>query len=75
MMRTRDGTKISMPGHRRPVPNGEVFCLERRWRFALCLVGQWIDEAKSKLRDPGLVYAYHEQGRTRDPMMLPRMRL
>ena len=31
------------------------------------LVGQWINEAKSKLDDPGLVYAYHGQNRTRDP--------
>jgi len=27
------------------------------------LVGQWIDEAKSKLSDPGLVYPYHGQNR------------
>lgn len=34
------------------------------------LVGQWIDEAKSKLRDPALVYAYHGSKRTKDPHVL-----
>jgi SNF2 family DNA or RNA helicase len=34
------------------------------------LVSQWIDEAKSKLNDPGLVYAYHGQSRKRDVMVL-----
>lgn len=44
--------------------------------FTLCaqcnvsLVGQWIEEAKSKLEDPGLVYSYHGAGRKRDPHML-----
>jgi len=36
------------------------------------LVGQWIDEAKSKLKDPGLVYSYHGQGRKRDASVLAR---
>lgn len=34
------------------------------------LVGQWIEEAKSKLTDPGLVYPYHGQSRKRDPTIL-----
>jgi SNF2 family DNA or RNA helicase len=34
------------------------------------LVSQWIDEAKSKLNNPGLVYAYHGQSRKRDAMIL-----
>ena len=34
------------------------------------LVGQWIDEAKSKLENPGLVYSYHGNTRKRDPMIL-----
>ena len=34
------------------------------------LVGQWIDEAKSKLTDPGLVYSYYGQNRTRDAILL-----
>jgi SNF2 family DNA or RNA helicase len=34
------------------------------------LVSQWIDEAKSKLENPGLVYAYHGQSRKRDAMIL-----
>jgi SWI/SNF-related matrix-associated actin-dependent regulator of chromatin subfamily A3 len=42
-------------------------------RYAQCnvsLVGQWIEEAKSKLENPGLVYSYHGAGRKRDPQML-----
>ena len=34
------------------------------------LVGQWIDEARSKLKDPGLVYPYHGQNRKRDAKSL-----
>jgi SWI/SNF-related matrix-associated actin-dependent regulator of chromatin subfamily A3 len=34
------------------------------------LVGQWIEEAKSKLKDPGLVYSYHGGGRKRDAKAL-----
>lgn len=34
------------------------------------LVGQWIEEAKSKLKDPGIVYPYHGQARKRDPNIL-----
>jgi len=34
------------------------------------LVGQWIEEAKSKLRNPGLLYSYHGCGRKRDPKIL-----
>jgi len=33
-------------------------------------VGQWIDEAKSKLKEPGLVYSYHGGNRKRDPQLL-----
>jgi hypothetical protein len=45
-------------------------------RFAfqchVSLVSQWIEEAKSKLENPGLVYAYHGQNRKRDAMILAR---
>lgn len=34
------------------------------------LVGQWVEEAKSKLKDPGLVYAYYGSKRVRDPIVL-----
>jgi len=34
------------------------------------LVGQWIEEAKKKLKNPGLVYAYHGGSRKRDPAIL-----
>ena len=36
------------------------------------LVGQWIEEAKQKLSDPGLVYPYHGQDRKRDPNILSK---
>jgi SNF2 family DNA or RNA helicase len=36
------------------------------------LVGQWIEEAKSKLQDPGLIYPYHGQNRKRDANILAR---
>jgi len=36
------------------------------------LVGQWIDEAKSKLQDPGLVYSYHGSNRVRDASILAK---
>lgn len=36
------------------------------------LVGQWIEEAKSKLKNPGLIYPYHGQNRIRDPDMLAK---
>jgi SNF2 family DNA or RNA helicase len=35
-------------------------------------VSQWIDEAKSKLNNPGLVYAYHGQNRKREALILAR---
>lgn len=36
------------------------------------LVGQWIDEAKAKLKDPGLVYSYHGGNRKRDANILAK---
>lgn len=36
------------------------------------LVGQWIAEAKSKLKDPGMVYSYHGSSRKRDPKILAK---
>ena len=33
---------------------------------------QWIEEAKSKLKDPGLIYPYHGQNRKRDPNILAK---
>lgn len=38
----------------------------------MSLVGQWIEEAKSKLSDPGLVYPYHGQSRKRDASILAK---
>ena len=46
-----------------------------RSHFLQCnvsLVGQWIDEARSKLDDPGIVYSYHGAGRKRDPVVLSK---
>ena len=34
------------------------------------LVGQWVEEAKKKLKDPGLVYPYHGSSRTKDAAKL-----
>ena len=36
------------------------------------LVGQWVEEAKNRLTDPGLVYPYHGQNRKRNPLILAR---
>jgi len=36
------------------------------------LVGQWVEEAKSKLTNPGMVYQYHGSSRKRDPKILSR---
>jgi hypothetical protein len=36
------------------------------------LVGQWIEEAKSKLENPGLVYPYHGNNRTRNALILAK---
>ncbi len=38
----------------------------------MLLVGQWVEEARSKLNDPGLVYAYHGKGRQRDALALAK---
>ena len=49
---------------------GSIIC---RGTLVVCpvsLVGQWIDEARSKLEDPGLIYPYHGQNRKRDPKIL-----
>lgn len=40
--------------------------------FKVSLVGQWIEEAKSKLTNPGLVYPYHGQNRKRDANILSK---
>lgn len=34
------------------------------------LVGQWVAEAKAKIKNPGMVYTYYGQGRNRDPVAL-----
>jgi SNF2 family DNA or RNA helicase len=34
------------------------------------VVGQWIEEAKRRLKDPGLVYAYHGPKRQQDATIL-----
>ena len=50
--------------------NGAMY---HRGTLVVChvsLVGQWIDEAKKKLKDPGLVYPYHGSSRTKDPKVL-----
>jgi len=55
-----------------PKKRGSIFS---RGTLVVCnvsLVGQWIDEAKSKLKDPGLVYSYHGQNRKRNALLLAK---
>lgn len=55
-----------------PKNRAKYYC---RGTLVICnvsLVGQWIDEAKSKLRDPGLVYSYHGSKRLRLPEVLAK---
>ncbi len=57
-------------GHLSNKKTGSIIC---RGTLVICpvsLVGQWIDEARSKLEDPGLIYPYHGQNRMRDPRKL-----
>ena len=57
-------------GASEPKKRGRIFS---RGTLVVCnvsLVGQWISEAQSKLKDPGLVYSYHGCGRKRDPHLL-----
>merc|ERR1712127_378954 len=35
-------------------------------------MGQWVDEAKSKLKNPGMVYSYYGSNRTRDATILSK---
>lgn len=51
---------------------GSIFC---RGTLVVCnvsLVGQWIDEAKSKLETPGLVHSYHGSNRIRNASALAK---
>lgn len=53
--------------------NGKRGSILSRGTLVVChvsLVGQWCEEAKSKLQDPGLVYPYHGSGRKRDAKLL-----
>jgi len=34
------------------------------------LVGQWVAEAKAKIKNPGMIYTYYGQGRNRDSILL-----
>mmetsp|Transcript_35965 Transcript_35965/g.83942 ORF Transcript_35965/g.83942 Transcript_35965/m.83942 type:complete len:92 (-) Transcript_35965:2052-2327(-) len=52
--------------------NGVYFS---RGTLVIChvsLVGQWVQEAKSKLRDPGLVYSYYGSNRQQNPKLLAK---
>ena len=63
-------TQIVKKGVGAPASRGNIFS---RGTLVVCnvsLVGQWIDEAKSKLKNPGLVYSYHGGSRTRDATIL-----
>mmetsp|Transcript_23273 Transcript_23273/g.55031 ORF Transcript_23273/g.55031 Transcript_23273/m.55031 type:complete len:1470 (-) Transcript_23273:218-4627(-) len=49
---------------------GSVICKGTLVICPVSLVGQWIDEARSKLKEPGLIYPYHGQNRKRNPKIL-----
>jgi hypothetical protein len=49
---------------------GSIICKGTLVICPVSLVGQWIDEARSKLREPGLIYPYHGGNRKRDPKIL-----
>lgn len=49
---------------------GSIICKGTLVICKVSLVGQWIEEAKEKLTEPGLVYAYHGGSRKRDPNLL-----
>mmetsp|Transcript_8692 Transcript_8692/g.15747 ORF Transcript_8692/g.15747 Transcript_8692/m.15747 type:complete len:133 (-) Transcript_8692:2884-3282(-) len=62
---------------RTSVSNSKRGSIISRGTLVVCpvsLVGQWIEEAKSKLKDPGLMYPYHGQNRKRMLAHLLRMR-
>ena len=53
--------------------NPKVGRILSRGTLVVCkvsLVGQWIEEAKDKLKDPGLIYPYHGSNRKRIPEVL-----
>lgn len=55
--------------------NPKIGSVISRGTLVVCkvsLVGQWIEEARSKLEDPGLVYPYHGANRKRDPKILSK---
>jgi len=63
-------TKALKKAANAPKARGSIYS---RGTLVVCnvsLVGQWIDEAKSKLKNPGLVYSYHGGSRTRDASIL-----
>ena len=60
--------KMDKAGHE--MGRGSIFS---RGTLVVCnvsLVGQWIDEARSKLKNPGLVYSYHGTNRSRNANIL-----
>jgi len=67
---------LSSPAHvldsadsstRKQSPRGSILSRGTLVVCSVSLVGQWIEEAKSKLRNPGLVYSYHGARRTKNP--------
>mmetsp|Transcript_10273 Transcript_10273/g.14525 ORF Transcript_10273/g.14525 Transcript_10273/m.14525 type:complete len:1332 (+) Transcript_10273:110-4105(+) len=63
---------VSEESRRERVIRGSIFSRATLVVCNVSLVGQWIDEAKSKLRDPGMVYSYHGAGRVRNPHVLAK---
>lgn len=59
--------------HKTVTKNEKTGSVISRGTLVICpvsLVGQWIEEARSKLKEPGLIYPYHGQNRKRDPNTL-----
>lgn len=68
--RTLDTLKVVEEDNAGAVKRGTILS---RGTLVIChvsLVGQWCEEAKSKLQNPGLVYPYHGAGRKRNPKLL-----
>jgi len=51
---------------------GSILCGGTLVICPVSLVGQWIEEARQKLTNPGLIYPYHGQGRKRDSHILSK---
>mmetsp|Transcript_17991 Transcript_17991/g.26380 ORF Transcript_17991/g.26380 Transcript_17991/m.26380 type:complete len:1495 (-) Transcript_17991:800-5284(-) len=66
------GGKTGRPTSENSASRGSIFS---RGTLVVCnvsLVGQWTDEAKSKLKDPGLICSYHGTNREKNATILAK---